>query len=101
MSVKISFITFTRNSSRMLKVLLENVRSVVDEVIVIDGYSTDDTIEIAKSYGAKVFLRKPWGHVEPDRMFAVKRASYDWILYLDTDELLGKRLKDELSRCNT
>jgi (heptosyl)LPS beta-1,4-glucosyltransferase len=59
MSTKISFITFTRNSGKRLKLLLENVKDVVDEIIVIDGYSTDDTLEVAKSYGAKVFQRKP------------------------------------------
>jgi glycosyltransferase involved in cell wall biosynthesis len=96
MSIKISFITFTRNSGKRLKLLLENVKDVVDEIIVIDGFSSDDTVEIAKSYGAKVFRRKPWGHVEPDRMFALKKASYNWILYLDDDELLGKKLKNEL-----
>jgi glycosyltransferase involved in cell wall biosynthesis len=94
--VRISFITFTRNSGRRLGFLLESVRDVVDEIIVVDGYSNDDTVEIAESYGAKVFQRKPWGHVEPDRMFALSKASYDWILYLDDDEVLGRRLKSEL-----
>jgi glycosyltransferase involved in cell wall biosynthesis len=55
MSTKISFITFTRNSRRRLKLLLENVRDVIDEIIVVDGFSNDDTVEIAMSYGAKVF----------------------------------------------
>jgi glycosyltransferase involved in cell wall biosynthesis len=68
----------------------------VVEIIVIDGYSTDNTVEIAKSFGAKVYLRKPWGFVEPDRMFALKKASYDWILYLDDDERLNNKLKNEL-----
>jgi len=94
--VKISFITFTRNSGKRLQALLENVKDVVDEILVIDGYSTDDTVEIARSYGARVFLRRPWGHAELDRMFALKKASHDWILYLDDDELLGKKLKNEL-----
>jgi glycosyltransferase involved in cell wall biosynthesis len=76
--------------------LLESIRDVVDEIIVVDGYSSDDTVEIAESYGAKVFRRKPWSHVEPDRMFALSKASYDWILYLDDDEILGRRLKSEL-----
>jgi len=93
---KISFITFTRNSGRRLRLLLENVKDVVDEIIVVDGFSSDDTVEIARSYGAKVFQRKPWGHVEPDRMFALSKASYDWILYLDDDELLGRKLKNDL-----
>jgi (heptosyl)LPS beta-1,4-glucosyltransferase len=52
MSIKISFITFTRNSGKRLKLLLENVKDVVDEIIVIDGFSSDDTVEIAQSYGA-------------------------------------------------
>ena len=96
MGVRISFITFTRNSGRRLGFLLESVRDVVDEIIVIDSYSSDDTVEIAKSYGAKVFQRKPWGYADPDRMFALSKASYDWILYLDDDEILGRRLKSEL-----
>jgi len=90
---KISFITFTRNSGKRLQALLENVKDVVDEMIIIDGYSTDDTIEIAKSYGGKVFQRRPWGYADPDRMFALKRASYDWVLYPDDDELLGRKQK--------
>jgi glycosyltransferase involved in cell wall biosynthesis len=96
MDLKISFITFTKNSGKKLKMLLDNVKDIVDEIIVIDGYSNDDTVEIAKSYGAKVFLRKPWGHVEPDRMFAISKASHDWILYLDDDEILGRKLKNEI-----
>jgi (heptosyl)LPS beta-1,4-glucosyltransferase len=55
MGTKISFITFTRNSERRLELLLENVKDVVDEIIVVDGFSNDDTVEIAMSYGAKVF----------------------------------------------
>jgi glycosyltransferase involved in cell wall biosynthesis len=96
MCSKVSFITFTRNSGRRLELLLENVKDVVDEIIVIDGYSSDDTVEIAKSYGARVFQRKPWGYPDPDRMFALSKVSYDWVLYLDDDELLGRRLKNEI-----
>ncbi|MGC9107243.1 MAG: glycosyltransferase [Infirmifilum sp.] len=94
--VRVSFITFTRNSGKQLKLLLEHVRDAVDEIIVVDGYSVDDTVEVALSFGAKVYRRKPWGHVEPDRMFALRKASYDWILYLDTDERLSRKLKSEL-----
>ncbi|ADY01285.1 glycosyl transferase family 2 [Vulcanisaeta moutnovskia 768-28] len=94
--VRVSFITFTRNSGKQLKLLLEHVGDVVDEIIVIDGYSVDDTVEVALSFGAKVFRRKPWGYADPDRMFALRKASYDWILYLDTDERLSRRLKSEL-----
>jgi glycosyltransferase involved in cell wall biosynthesis len=55
MGIKISFITFTRNSGRKLELLLESVKDVVDEIIVVDGFSNDTIVEIAISYGAKVF----------------------------------------------
>jgi len=72
------------------------VTEIVDEIIVVDGFSADSTIEIAKRHGAKVFSRKPSGFVEPDRTFALRQANYDWILYLDTDERLGAKLKANL-----
>jgi glycosyltransferase involved in cell wall biosynthesis len=93
---KISFITFTRNSTHRLKGLLEHVKDIVDEIIIVDGYSIDETVDIARSYGAKVYERKPWGYPEPDRIFALKQASYDWILYLDDDERLCSKLKKDL-----
>ena len=76
--------------------MLKDVNDVVDEVIVVDGCSTDETVEIAKSYGAKVYIRKPWGHFELDMAFAINKASYEWVLKLDVDERLGSRLKEEL-----
>jgi glycosyltransferase involved in cell wall biosynthesis len=93
---KISFITFTRNSSDKIAGLLAHVKDIVDEIIVIDGFSTDDTVKIAREYGAKVYSRKPWGFVEPDRMFALRMASYDWVLYLDDDERINSKLINDL-----
>jgi len=94
--VKISFVTFTRNSAHRLRGLLEHVKDVVDEIIVVDGYSTDETVDVARSYGARVYQRRPCGYPDPDRMFALKQASNDWILMLDDDERLCNRLKNEL-----
>ena len=61
MSIKISFITFTRNSGKRLKLLSENIKDVVDEINVVDGFSSDDTVEITKNYSAKVFSEKVLG----------------------------------------
>jgi glycosyltransferase involved in cell wall biosynthesis len=94
--MRVSLITFTRNSGRFIRGLLKDVNDIVDEVIVVDGCSTDETVEIAKSYGAKVYIRKPWGHFELDMAFAINKASYEWVLKLDVDERLGSRLKEEL-----
>ena len=92
----ICFVTFTRDSGRWLRGLLDNVVDVVDEIVVVDGYSSDDTVDIAKSYGARVFQRKPRGYVEPDRMFAIRQCNNDWVLYLDTDERLNSMLRRDL-----
>jgi glycosyltransferase involved in cell wall biosynthesis len=94
--VEVSFITFTKNSAHRLRGLLEHVKDVVDEIIVVDGYSTDETVDVAKSYGAKVYQRKPWGYPDPDRMFALKQASYEWVLMLDDDERLCNKLRNAL-----
>jgi glycosyltransferase involved in cell wall biosynthesis len=57
--MKITLLTFTRDSETLIEGLLRNVNGVVDEIIVVDGCSSDRTLEIAKSYGAKVYIRKP------------------------------------------
>ncbi|WP_243665828.1 glycosyltransferase [Vulcanisaeta sp. JCM 16159] len=93
--VGVCFVSFTRNSGRWLRGLLDNV---VDEIVIVDGYSSDDTVEIAKSYGAKVFQRKPRGYVEPDRAFAIRQCKNDWVLYLDTDKRLNSKLKRDLRK---
>jgi glycosyltransferase involved in cell wall biosynthesis len=94
--VKVSLIAFTRNSEKLIEGLFRNVNGVVDEVVVVDGCSSDRTIEIARSYGAKVYTRRPWGYKDLDMAFAINKASYDWILLLDVDERLNRRLRGEL-----
>ena len=94
--MKVSLITFTRNSEKLIEGLLRNVNGVVDEVVVVDGCSSDRTVEIARSYSAKVYTRRPWGYKDLDMAFAINKASYDWILLLDVDERLNRRLRGEL-----
>jgi glycosyltransferase involved in cell wall biosynthesis len=94
----ISFIAFTRNSEEEIRELLAHVTDTVDELLVIDGESTDNTAAVAKELGAQVFKRRPWGYPEPDRMFALRQASQEWVLYLDTDERLCPALKRDLRK---
>jgi len=56
---KISALIFTRNEAKVLKGFLENIKGVVDEIVVIDGCSTDKTVDIALRYGATVYQTKP------------------------------------------
>ena len=93
---KISFITFTRNSADRIANLLEHVKDIVDEIIVIDGCSSDGTVEIAKKFGSKVYIREPHGYPELDMPFALSVASHEWVLRLDDDERLNQKLKNDL-----
>ncbi|KKW40678.1 MAG: Glycosyl transferase family [Candidatus Peregrinibacteria bacterium GW2011_GWA2_54_9] len=75
---------------------LKSVNEWVDEIIVVDGHSTDKTAEIAKKLGAMVLLRpnNPIFHIQ--KSIANQAAKSDWILQLDTDEIVTPGLKKEI-----
>jgi len=76
--IKLSAIMVMRNEEKKIRRCLESVRWV-DEIVVVDQSSTDDTVGICKEYTDKVFLVAPKGFCEPDRPLAVSLASNDWI----------------------
>lgn len=78
-----------RNEAAHLSACLESIRAVVDDIVVVDTGSDDDSPAIAAAYGARVF-RYPWH----DDFAAARNASLDccrsdWILYIDADERLA------------
>ncbi|KKT40326.1 MAG: Glycosyl transferase, family 2 [Candidatus Collierbacteria bacterium GW2011_GWA2_46_26] len=75
---------------------LTSVKGWVDEIIVVDGTSTDKTAEIAKKTGAKVLIREnnPVFHIQKN--IANQEAKSDWILQLDTDERVTPGMKKEI-----
>lgn len=99
--MKISVVVNTWNEEKNIKRCLDSIKSLADEIVLVDMYSTDKTVEIAKKLGAKVYFHKFTSYVEPARNFAIKKATGNWILVLDADEELPsglvKKLKD-LSR---
>jgi (heptosyl)LPS beta-1,4-glucosyltransferase len=95
---KISVVINTLNEEKNLPRVLASVKNFADELIVVDMHSTDKTVEIAKNAGAKVFLHKRTGYVEPARNYAVSKATGEWILILDADEVLTKSLSFSLKK---
>lgn len=77
-----------KNEKDNLPRCLDSVRNIVDEMIVVDTGSTDDTVKIAKSYGAKVYHFSWNGNFSDARNFSLKFASGDWILLMDADDEL-------------
>lgn len=98
MSQKLSVVLATYNEEKNLKACLDSVKNLADEIIIIDGNSTDKTRIIAKQLGAKVFktTNKPIFHI--NKQMAVDKAKYSWILQLDADEHVSQKLKTEIKK---
>jgi glycosyltransferase involved in cell wall biosynthesis len=92
--VTLSVVIITFNEEANLPRTLESVKWA-DEIIVVDSLSTDRTVEIAKSYGAKVFV-EPWKGFAAQKNSALEKATRDWILSLDADEEVCPELAIEI-----
>jgi len=87
----ISICMIMKNEERLLSRCLESVRGLADEIIIVDTGSVDRSVEIAKSYGARV-LRDPWqDDFARPRNIGLSLAKMDWIFVIDPDEVIAKR----------
>jgi len=86
--MKLSFCMIVKNEAENLPRCLESVKNAVDELIVLDTGSTDNTVAIAQSFGAQVH-HFPWNNSFADaRNESLRYVTGDWILVLDADEVL-------------
>jgi glycosyltransferase involved in cell wall biosynthesis len=92
MKKNISVVINTLNEEKNLPYALRSVCDWAEEIVIVDMYSEDRTVEIAKQYGAKVFFHERIAAFDGARKFAIERASNEWILVLDADELVPKSL---------
>ena len=95
----LSVVIITHNEEANLGRTLASVQPLVadgkGEIIVVDSGSTDRTVEIAKSFGAKVFMEE-WKGYAAQKNSAIDKASGDWILSLDADEEVDEELRGAL-----
>lgn len=94
----LSVVLIVKNEEKKLKRCLDSVRSVANEIVVVDTGSEDKTIDIAKHCGAKVFSYKWQNDFSKARNFALSKAAGDWILSLDADEYLEGNYKSEITK---
>jgi tetratricopeptide (TPR) repeat protein len=86
--LRLSLCMIVRDEEEMLGRCLEAVQSAVDEMVIVDTGSQDATIEIARSFGARVIEREWTGSFGEARNVAFDAATGDWMLVLDADEVL-------------
>ena len=98
MTLSVCIITLNEeaNIGRTLQSVQPLVADGKGEIILLDSGSTDRTVEIAKSFGAKVFAEE-WRGFAAQKNSAIDKASGDWILSLDGDEEVSSELTKEIS----
>ncbi len=91
----ISVFIIAQNEADRIPLTIRSVRDWVDEVIVIDSGSTDDTVKVAESLGATVTFNE-WRGYGPQKVFGETLCRNDWILNLDADEEITPELASEI-----
>ncbi len=92
---KISAILIVKNESRNLPDCLRSLHWV-DEIVVLDTGSEDDTLQICRQYGCKTFQQSQWSGFGKAKQEVAALASNDWLLSIDADERLSPALQEEL-----
>jgi len=93
--MNLSTIIITRNEADVIGVCIKSVKNVSDEVIVLDSGSKDDTANIAKKLGAKVYSHN-FKNFSDQRNHAASFAKGEWILFLDADEQATEEFNNEI-----
>ncbi len=92
MTLSVVIITF--NEEANLPRTLESVKWA-EEIIVVDSQSTDRTVEIARTFNANVFV-EPWKGFAAQKTSAIEKATSDWVLSIDADEVVPSDLRAEI-----
>lgn len=95
----ISILVLTKNEERVIDACLASAKWA-DEIILVDNFSNDKTIEITKKYTNKIF-QKEFESYDKERNFALAKAGCEWVFYLDADERISLQLKKEIKQLIT
>lgn len=93
--MSLSVLILAKNEEKNIRDCIKSAQ-FADEIIVIDDYSTDQTVNIAQELGAKVCQRLMNGNWGGQQNYAIDQASTDWIFFLDADERITEQLAQEV-----
>src|SRR5579862_7673412 len=93
---KLSVVLAVYNEEKNLEACLASVKNIAWEIVIVDGSSTDQTVAIAKKFGARVLVtdNPPIFHINKQK--AIDMAKNEWILQLDADERVSPELAKEI-----
>jgi len=83
----ISACLLTKNEGGKIEKCLENIKDYVDEIVIVDGLSKDNTIEIAKRYTDRIFQKEFSGSFAVERNYSIEKSKEDWVFIVAPDEL--------------
>ncbi|HUQ85033.1 MAG TPA: glycosyltransferase family 2 protein [Candidatus Limnocylindrales bacterium] len=92
----LSVVLATFNEETNIEDCLESVKNIAAEIIIVDGSSTDKTVEIAKKYDATIVVTDNPQMFHINKQKALELAKNDWVLQLDADERVSRELADEI-----
>ncbi len=92
--MKLSIIILTHNEEEIVEQAIKTAQ-FADEIIVVDSYSTDKTVEIVSQYTDKIFYNQ-FKDFSSQKNFALTKVSHDWVYMLDADEVISENLQKEI-----
>ncbi len=97
---KFSAVVITLNEEEHIAQCIEALKAVSDDIVVVDAYSNDKTVEIAQSSGARVY-KKEWQGYGISKNFGASKCKNDWIISIDADEVISKELAHSINKLDT
>lgn len=94
---KISATILAFNEERRISACLESLRDIADEIIVVDSFSTDRTVEICNAHGCKV-IRRAFDGFGAQRQYATSLTTHRFVLSVDADEVISPALRESILR---
>lgn len=96
MKLSVAFITF--NEDRIIEKNLNSIHDLADEIIVVDSFSTDHTVEICEKFSKVKFVQKKFEGFGKQKNYAISLCSGDWILFLDADEIPDQQAQQSIKK---
>jgi glycosyltransferase involved in cell wall biosynthesis len=99
MKAKLTVLIPCKNERRNIRLCIESVRSVADEILIADSGSTDGTLDIVRQIGGCRIIEREYVHSANFKNWAIPQARHPWVLIVDADERVTAALAAEIQQC--